>query len=692
MTHTDIIRFIDEQRGCWPLADTNHHTLREATRASIEVQGYPFSILCLPSRAASNKADLSKEAISRRRCFLCRSNRPEQQRYLPIGRYDLLVNPYPILPGHLTIAATEHTPQNITSHISDIAAIARKLEGYTVFYNGPRCGASAPDHLHFQAVPTSEMPVWNHIQKIFWSHIHLSGNHKEITAEIGRQLKALPHTPDHEPKVNILMRLLPDGQTLEALLFPRLRHRPDSYGEVLVSPGTLDMSGLLVTPRADDLLRLDARMISHIFEQVALPSGVVSPKGVPMLSVGMLGAPKIKFTTSDGVLTTVESGEAYASAPPSEDGCIRLHGVMIGKDFHWQQHQDQLLKGLLEVRASEEEPGIMEAIDYIDVESYLASVVSSEMSADAHPEFLKAHAVISRSWVLSQMDAVAEAVAPPGRVDDCERVMWYDRQNHRHFHVCADDHCQRYQGFSRAFVKAVEEALRETSGTVLTSGGRICDARFSKSCGGATERFSTCWQDIDFSYLSPVADTQSGAPLPDLTDEHQAREWILSHPESFCGNATPELLRRSLNGYDRATTDFYRWRTEYAAQELNALVEQRTGVHLGHITAIKALCRGTSGRISRLLIEGTEGRLIIGKELEIRKSLSTSHLYSSAFIAEPHYSADSPLPSKWTITGAGWGHGVGLCQIGAAAMAEQGYSYRDILMHYYPGATLTKLY
>lgn len=663
------------------MARTNHKALADAVSKVVTVDGYPVTLLALPARAASNKADLRPEAIAARPCFLCRSNRPAEQHILPLCGYELLVNPFPIRPGHLTIVSPDHTPQNISERVADIIAVAQQLEGYTTFYNGPECGASAPDHLHFQAVPSEQMAVWNNIDRIFWPHIHLSGTAEDMERLLSLRLRSLPHTPHSEPKVNILMRSAEPGR-MEALIFPRLRHRPACFGDVLVSPGSMDMSGTMVTPRTSDLDLLTPDLIRQIYSEVSLPSALIAGRPVPMISVGILEAPSIDFTDAQGHRHTAAAEEQYTAVAPTADESIEVEGVVIGKDFHWQQKQTQLFKGLLRFSPVGE---LTEAVNFIDVESYLRSVISSEMSADADPEFLKAHAVISRSWVLAQMAAVDNPVPAPGQISPQERVMWYDRQNHDRFHVCADDHCQRYQGFSRAFVPAVVAALEATEGLVLTYGGHICDARFSKCCGGATEIFSTCWQDVDYPYLAAVADTPDGALHADLTDEDAATQWIASRPACFCGDAHPDVLAKALNSYDRATDDYFRWSVNYTDDELDSLVKRKTGADLGHITAITPLRRGPSGRIMRLRIEGTAGTIIIGKELEIRRALSESHLYSSAFVA--HHSADG-----WRFTGAGWGHGVGLCQIGAAQMATQGYTFEQILTHYYPGANLSKAY
>ncbi len=369
-----------------------------------------------------------------------------------------------------------------------------------------------------------------------------------------------------------------------------------------------------------------------------------------------------------------------------------IHNVTIGINFHWEQAEDQAFHGALLIEPAAQE-GMLQAINIIDVETYLRSVVSSEMNANAPEEFLKAHAVISRSWLLAQ---ISHDDKPAGHrcVDsDEELVRWYDREAHTRFDVCADDHCQRYQGCTKASTPQVSSALAATRGEVLTYNGRLCDARFSKCCGGATEIFSTCWQPVDMPYLQARPDMCGPtAILPDLTKEKVAHGWIASRPEAFCANPPQDILATVLNDYDRATTDFYRWSVTYTAEEIAGIVRERTGTDYGRIISLTPLHRGTSGRIDRLEIRGTKRTRIIGKELEIRRTLSRTHLYSSAFTVKPHEADRDGIPTGWTIAGAGWGHGVGLCQIGAAVMAHRGHSYREILAHYFPGAEISTIY
>lgn len=371
-----------------------------------------------------------------------------------------------------------------------------------------------------------------------------------------------------------------------------------------------------------------------------------------------------------------------------------LREVTIGINFHWERKEDQRFKGTLRII---EENGHLTAVNVLPLEDYLISVISSEMSASSSPELLKAHAVISRSWLLAQKAKEARIRDAGGYVTtiekEGERIRWYDREDHSGFDVCADDHCQRYQGITRAGNNGVEEAVTSTSGIVLTYGGNICDARYSKCCGGITEKFENVWEPVEHPYLTKVIDNPE-EPVgydTDLTGEESARLWILGNPDSFCNTKSRYVLSQVLNDYDQETVNFFRWQAELTQQELKELLKQKVDIDLGDITGLEPVERGVSGRIVKLKITGTQGTMILGKELEIRKALSASHLYSSAFIVETEV-GENGVPSGFMLKGAGWGHGVGLCQIGAAVMGSGGYSFGDILTHYFPGAELEKQY
>lgn len=429
----------------------------------------------------------------------------------------------------------------------------------------------------------------------------------------------------------------------------------------------------------------------------------------PQVSVGVLTAQRIDFVlhgdyTAAGKTVAGENrvsadgdrvrwdGASYGRLrfePCGADASFTLKEVVIGIGFHWQRTEDQVFRGALELIADD---GRVTAVNRIGVEEYLVSVIASEMNASASPELLKAHAVISRSWLLAQIvrrqakPAVAESKCIV-RSDDEERIRWYDREDHSLFDVCADDHCQRYQGITRTYehTAAVRRAVADTCGEVLTYGGEICDARFSKCCGGVTEEFRNCWEERDYPYLSRVRDCDGDPPAPDLTREDEAARWIGASAEAFCNTSDPGILGQVLNGYDCETSDFYRWRVEYTPWKLSDLVRRRLGIDLGAIRELIPVQRGASGRLVKLRIVGTQGAVTIGKELEIRRVLSESHLYSSAFVVEK-------TAEGFILRGAGWGHGVGLCQIGAAVMGHRGFAYDRILLHYYRGAAVEKYY
>lgn len=368
---------------------------------------------------------------------------------------------------------------------------------------------------------------------------------------------------------------------------------------------------------------------------------------------------------------------------------FELQNVTIGILFHWERQENQKFKGTLKLI---NEGTHLTAVNCLPLEDYLVSVISSEMKATSHPELLKAHAVISRSWLLAQLDGKKQGVASPFTFThtESEYIRWYDHEDHLHFDVCADDHCQRYQGITKATTPAVTEAVMSTYGQVLTYEEEICDARFSKCCGGISENFENVWEPIVHPYLTTVADQPAGhSPLPDLTREEEARKWILSSPEAFCNTNDQQILSEMLNAYDLETRDFFRWRISYTDTEISALILKKTGIDFGRVTDLIPLQRGNSGRIIRLQITGTRRTMVLGKELVIRKALSPSHLYSSAFIVDKEQQQDSVV---FTLHGAGWGHGVGLCQIGAAVMAQRGYDYQSILRHYFPQTHLSELY
>ena len=436
---------------------------------------------------------------------------------------------------------------------------------------------------------------------------------------------------------------------------------------------------------------------------------------VPCVKVGIFNEPEVKFVLYGKyrVGDTIAEGECLASVSggkvlwdgkeydnvlftPSdeENDCFELKDVTIGVNFHWERKENQKFRGALSLIVENDR---VTAINVLSVEEYLLSVISSEMSATASLELLKAHAVISRSWLLAQIEKNKNIIKENTHYcachqDENELVKWYDREDHVNFDVCADDHCQRYQGITRASTQTVREAIKATWGQVLTYDGKLCDARFSKCCGGVYEEFENCWEPVHYPYLVARRDSEHPLDFPDLTVEENAKEWILSSPQAFCNTTDAEILSQVLNNYDQETADFYRWKVEYSQEELSALIKNRSGIDYGEILDLVPVERGKSGRLVRMKIVGTKKQLTIGKELEIRRTLSPSHLYSSAFIVDKQDMNAAGVPQKFVLTGAGWGHGVGLCQIGAAVMGAKGYNYKEILLHYFIDANISTLY
>jgi SpoIID/LytB domain protein len=681
--------FFEEQLREWPLAHDNHDALtrvwsRELTSDKLAI---PLRVQYNPARIVSTGANIDKASIAARPCFLCAKNRPAEQRAMPLNAdFEWLVNPFPILPHHYTIAAKVHRPQRILdAYDAMIQATLALPEEYIVFYNGPKCGASAPDHLHLQAgIFDCQLLTANYPYKT------LLADSKESFRKI---YDSLPVTDgEEEPRMNVIA--FRKGNHVSLIVIPRRAHRPHCYTaegdkHYLISPGALDMGGLIVTPRREDYDRLTADKALDILCEVGV-------RTEPTIDVGIMQGKEIEFTlnspyhlrdslrqgtftahlTGEGIVLDGTTHDSIELTPCDASATFSLHGVTIGKEFHWQQQETQTFQGSLVLRIIE---GELHAINRIAIEDYLTSVIASEMSGTSSVELLKAHAVISRSWLLAQMSPklkiensklkvgqVCNDIDSPTEANfqlstfNSQLIKWYDREAHTHFDVCADDHCQRYQGVSRKVTAQVLEAIRATRGTVLSYEGEVCDARFSKCCGGITELYESCWDDTPHPYLSVVHDP-------------------------FCNTDDPKILSEVLNHYDQ-DTDFYRWTVQYTQQELSELVRRRGGFDYGDIVDLIPIERGPSGRIIRLQIVGTKATRIIGKELEIRRTLSESHLYSSAFEVE------KTVDGNFILHGSGWGHGVGLCQIGAAVMGAQGYNYMEILRHYYPQAELTQWY
>lgn len=941
---TELQSLLKRQLAGWPEAARRYRDLREVQTKEITIGGMPVRVQYNPARAVSTLARTDAASIAARPCFLCRGNRPQQQEALPFEgcdgrRYEILVNPFPIFPEHFTVPAVDHVPQRIAGRFPDMLRLAEAFPDMTVFYNGPESGASAPDHFHFQMGCKGFLPVETHFgllgpktvmrpgaAAIALTSAYIQGlpvitapDAESAEAAFLRVLRSLPVSPrTGEPQLNILCWREQD--IFRVLVIPRKAHRPSCYyapeGEaVRISPASVDLGGVFIIPVAEDFRRTDAGVLQNIIWET------VDTSWQPVIDVGLLTAPELRvrfnqpfsisgirgqeglsgdrdnisgeqvFTLQDGMVRW--NGKCYGKIefrPASAESTFTLHRVKIGINFHWEREEDQMFSGGLTVLPTEEG---LTAINSVPVEDYLLSVISSEMNGDAPEEFLKAHAVISRSWLLARPtlgggdnkladgeagsctdhspehpvcdglpDSVADSSEKCSDIPDIhsnktssdygpERIIrWYDREDHTLFDVCADDHCQRYQGLLRAGNANIRKAVEATRGLVLTDGpdGSICDTRFSKCCGGVTERFSACWADEDFPYLQAIRDNAAGyrlsrttcsgpaedtgimasqlesvptpctetraechsrriasettaktasetsevqrnttyqpdkriaiiskpadessADVPDLSDEQTARNWILSSPEALCNTSDPDLLSTVLNSYDQETADFYRWKVEYTQAGLSDLLRRRSGIDFGDVLELRPLKRGASGRIIELLIRGTLRTVIVGKELEIRRWLSESHLYSSAFVVDTVYeqrpgiseivttgvnpvggpvgepvtkqtsvpnitgaartaetaaaetgrtsassdAADTrpdntdthivdthvsseihpdPVPVRFILHGAGWGHGVGLCQIGAAAMSARGGTFDRILAHYFRGSCLTRLY
>ena len=707
---------LEQQLQEWPAAREAFSNLEKVQTRVLSSSG--LALQHNPARIISTTAKIKPAEIASRSCFLCEDSRPKEQRSIELDdKFYLLVNPYPILREHFCVVSREHRPQRFKDCYEEMLDIASRLEpGYMIFYNGPRSGASAPDHLHMQIGRSEGIPLVDKlreneppqkdepvtIQPFGFPIIVLKGNDP---AKLWDYVSGMTvYDGESEPRMNVLS-FNREGQVITAII-PRGKHRPDCYyaegaDRIMVSPGAVDMFGLVITPRKEDFDSLTERQVLDIYHQV-------TPQQ-PKINVGIMAAKEIRFCLNDSYTDGRSSfeGEMKISAQdgrlnwngilidsltlkPNEHGStFTLHDVTIGIGFHWERKEEQTFPGQLKFII---EDGQVRAINVLPVEEYLTSVISSEMKPTASREFLRAHAVISRSWVLAQLRSpyrktLQSDTAPVVNDHILSRIIkWYDHDQHTLFDVCADDHCQRYQGRTRIISAAAEQAVRDTFGQTLTSQGHLCDARFSKCCGGVTEQFETCWQDEHKPYLIALRDSSiNEGALPDLTVEENAREWILSEPKSFCNSADGNILSESLNGYDLETPDYYRWRVEYTVGQISDIFRRKSGLDIGDIVDLRPIKRGPSGRIYELEIEGTKSTVTIGKELEIRRTLSESHLFSSAFIVEK--TADG-----FILHGAGWGHGVGLCQIGAAVMAAKGYTYREILQHYYPDTNLGRFY
>lgn len=711
-----------------------------------------------PARMVSTGAQIDRQTIAQRACFLCEKNRPEEQLTIDLGDdFELMVNPFPVLPMHFTIVRKTHVPQTILENYTEIHRLLELFPELFVFYNGPMSGASAPDHMHFQAGIGQELPLKTVLRKlekelqvlikqengsslsmfntVSFNAFVIKSKAQETEMALFKQLyAAMPvREGEKEPRMNIVAWR--DGSEDVIVVLPRDNHRPACYFEegdrrMVISPGALDMAGLIITPREEDFNRMSEDKLISILKEVSIKEKdmenikeklttvnnsqqLSEQNGEPRVSVGIVTANEIVFSlhqpyNANGTTVSGKQSVSYENGAiiwngkrykelvfqPQEAGAsFSLEDVTIGVNFHWERKETQTFLGILRFAI---EGTAMWAINELPVERYLESVISSEMSATSSLRLLEAHAVISRSWLLAQIENRRSAKTEQTSLYSCitgkdKMIKWYDRQDHTLFDVCADDHCQRYQGITKETSPHVAVAIQHTRGQVLMSEGKICDARFSKCCGGAMEEFQYCWEDSPKPYLKAIGDTPEKT-IPDLTVEANAEEWIRTSPDSFCNTSDKNILSQVLNDYDQETTDFYRWRVDYTQEEISQLINSKLNIDFGQIIDLIPIERGKSARLCQLKIVGTKQTLTIGKELEIRRALSPSHLYSSAFVVDKEDVNAEGIPALFHIIGCGWGHGVGLCQIGAAVMGEKGYNYDQILAHYYPGADLKELY
>ncbi|MBQ0019773.1 MAG: DUF4922 domain-containing protein [Bacteroidales bacterium] len=774
VTAQEAEEFHEQELKRWQEAATRYEELQHVETRQLTEGEATMTVQWNPARIVSTGAKIDKKTLSERPCFLCDHNRPKVQRALPTEKYyQLLVNPYPILPKHFTIPTRRHQPQAIFDHFGMMCRFAWDMPSHIIFYNGPVCGASCPDHCHLQAGVRGVLPIerdWKEyegsVQKLYpltgaqEAELDETGSDKRsglyllkswtcpvfvirsLSYNLDRPLcerlyNALPIVEgEWEPRMNVVCWKQPGTggrpDELITIIFPRKKHRPDCYyaegsEQIMVSPGALDMGGLIITPREEDFRKMTPELAAGILQEVTMTEEELQPvieriahgdqqandEGKqkksghnaaeqasngsdaeekeeltePEVNVGIMTTDHLcltlngEFRAKGAIVTgqqevTIEDGclkwhdalyREFTIVPAATDSTFTLHQVVIGKEFHWQRSEAQTFQGKLRLVVDEEK---IVAINILPVEQYLTSVISSEMKDTCPIEFLKASAVISRSWLLAQMQKRQAGQAHAFfqfTKTDTEIIRWHAQEEHTIFDVCADAHCQRYQGVTRNTCPEVAEAIEQTRGQILTFEGKVCDARFSKCCGGMTNDFENCWEDVPHPYLRAVKDT-------------------------YCNTTNVAVLATVLNDYDLETRNFYRWTKEFSQQELSDILQKRLDIDFGQIKALEAVERGQSGHLVRLKIVGTERTLTIGKELEIRHALSETHLYSSNFEVEALDMDADGVPQRFVLHGRGWGHGVGMCQIGAAVMGAEGHPYDEILHHYYPGADITKKY
>ena len=758
----EIEAFHASEVANWAVAAESYAALEQVQTRTLAQGDLELNVQWNPARIVSTGAKVDKSTINERPCFLCNHNRSPEQHCLPTEKhYEILLNPFPILPGHLTIPTRRHVPQSIFAHFNTLRHLAWNMPRHIIFYNGPECGASCPDHCHLQAGHRGLLPIekdWKHYEtnltKLYpittqqEAEIEMAGNGRGCGLYMLNTwacpvfvIRSLPTEPDSilcqrlynalpvpegspEPRMNVVAWHQEWGagrdDEIITLVFPRKKHRPYCYyaqgdEQLLVSPGALDMGGLLITPREEDFRKITVERAIDILREITMTDEELEPvikkiqettettlltqeeetssneeeeeRIEPEVSVGTMIAEELHFTLhgefrakgaivkgdqtvniEDGALKW--NGNIYHDLtfrPQDKEASFSLHGVTIGKQFHWERQETQTFQGILQLVIDESK---IVAINVLPIETYLTSVISSEMKSTAPLEYLKANAVISRSWLLAQIEKRKQGASQAFfqfKKTDNEIIRWHDQEEHTIFDVCADDHCQRYQGITRTVSPKAFEAIRQTRGEILSYDGQVCDARFGKCCGGMTNDYENCWDDTPHPYLHSVDD-------------------------DACNTHDKQLLSSILNDYDLETQDFYQWTISFSQEELHDLVTERIGRDLGEIVRLEDVERGKSGHLVRLKIVGSKGEFTVGKELEIRRTLSPSHLFSSNFTTEYQYAAGSDIPSRFILHGRGWGHGVGLCQIGAAVRANEGQTYDTILRHYYDGAEIKKLW
>lgn len=658
-----ITEFFNQQRSEWQLAKKNYDDLANVKVTPLVLStGATIHKQCNPARIVSTGAKIDKATLAKRPCFLCDKNRPAEQlafaftgnnrqTELGISHFQLLINPFPILPTHFTMPSKQHELQQIKPYFPVMLDFVDDNPDCFIFYNGPRSGASAPDHMHFQAGLVKDVPFYNQETEGNWpgANITFTKTSKQAAIdEFYRIYELLPiPTGEYEPMFNVFARKV--DNCYEVTLFLRSQHRPACYGmeadNRLVSPGALDMAGLLITPRLEDYESITAEEAEAIYNEVSSPILLdyiaynESHEG-RKIAVGLIETEGEIRYSFNGEYKKLELLNDTIFIPANDSCTFTIENIIIGVDFHWQQERKLTYSGILKLTKTTEGKNV--AINILPIEDYLKSVISSEMSAMSDKELLKAHAILSRSWLIANIEGIHNESCK-----DEEGLKWYDRSAHTIYDVCADDHCQRYQGVTMQTSPLVEEAVEETRGKVLMYEGNICDARFSKCCGGKSEEYEYCWDNTPHPYLVSV-----DCPFCNTAEQFDSKE------------EEQKVLQQVLNDYDLDTQNFYDWTATYENPDIKEIIP---------------LERGKSGRLWKIKIIYNDGREeIVGKELEIRRRLSNTHLYSSWF------NVRKTELGKFTLEGRGWGHGVGLCQIGAAVMAAKGYKYDEILLHYFP--------